>query len=235
MSADSERKPKAPPVLAAALLLLLGAGGGYAFAFVSTEETQRVMWPLGAIIAAAGLYILMRFRRGFTRTSAAVETKPVAQPAAEPAPEVTVGAAPDPMRRDRLDDPIIDLDGPEIDLHTLESLRKLGGDDFVTDVMTQFISEGVLTLFKIAQSINEPNASEYGAHVHALRSSAANVGARRLYKLCLEWRELSETEIVESGAARFLQFQREFSAAERLLTERHKNGGSDVASVAKAG
>lgn len=235
MSAELERRPKAKPVLAAALFLLLGAGGGYAFAFVSTEEAQYVMWPMGAILAAAGIFIFMRFRQGATRVDAAVQAKPLPQPALEPAPEELKAEAPDPMRRDRLDDPIIHLDGPEIDLHTLESLRKLGGDDFVREVMTQFISEGVLTLFKLAQSISEPNAAEYGAQVHALRSSAANVGARRLYKLCLEWRELSESEIAESGAARFLQFQREFSAAERSLTERHKKTARDVASIAKAG
>ncbi len=251
MSAELERRPKARPVLAAALFLLLGAGGGYAFAFVSTEEAQYVMWPAGAIVAAACIFIVMRLLRSVTTPIAAIESKPFAQAAAEPAREpdmaalsatlsgavsgAAVAEAPDPLRRDRFDEPIIHLDGPEIDPHTLESLRTLGGDDFVREVMTQFISEGVLTLFKLAQSITELNSAEYGAQVHALRSSAANVGARRLYKLCLEWRELSESEIGESGAARFLQFQREFSAAERSLTDRHKNTGRDIASVAKAG
>lgn len=235
MSADSERRRKAWPVLAAALFLLLGAGGGYAFAFASTEQTQHVMWPVSAVIAAAGIFVFMRFRRGRAPTIAAGGTASLAHKAAQPAPEPAMAEAPEPMVRAGTDEPMIHLDGPEIDLDTLESLRKLGGDDFVKEVMGQFISEGVVTLFKVAQSIGELNASEYAAQVHALRSSAANVGARRLYKLCLEWRELSESEIAESGSARFLQFQREFSAAERLLTEHHKGAGRDVASIAKAG
>jgi len=71
MSADSERRRKAWPVLAAALFLLLGAGGGYAFAFASTEQTQHVMWPVSAVIAAAGIFVFMRFRRGRAPTIAA--------------------------------------------------------------------------------------------------------------------------------------------------------------------
>ncbi|MDP2355776.1 MAG: hypothetical protein Q8M31_06905 [Beijerinckiaceae bacterium] len=235
MSAKLDRRPKARPVLAAALFLLLGAGGGYAFAFVSTEEAQHYMWPVGAIIAAAVIFILMRFRLGGAPAIAKDKAESLAQPAAQSAPESAMSEAPEPVVRARSDEPIIHLDGPEIDLATLESLRKLGGEDFVKEVVTQFISEGVVTLFKVAQSIGSLDVSEYAAQVHALRSSAANVGARRLYRLCLDWRELSESQIVESGSARFLQFQREFSAAERMLTERHESAGRDVAMIGRTG
>jgi two-component system sensor histidine kinase RpfC len=95
-------------------------------------------------------------------------------------------------------------------------------------------------MFKVAQAVSDGNSVEYGAQVHALRSSAANVGARRLYKLCLEWRELTRDELVASGSSRFVQLQGEFSAAERALRERHDytdraHPKSAVAAMARAG
>lgn len=235
MSADMERRPKARPVLAAALFLLLGAGGGYAFAYASSDEARQGIWPMAAIIAALSVFALMVWHRIAGKTRASNKQSSSTEAAAAPEPTRVEIEAPEAVRRARPDDVLVQLEGPEIDLNTLESLKKLGGDDFVKELMTQFISEGVLTLFKIAQSINEANAADYASQVHALRSSAANVGARRLYRLCLDWRELSDSEIVESGSARFLQLQREFSAAERVLTDLHKITGRHVASVAKAG
>ncbi len=95
-------------------------------------------------------------------------------------------------------------------------------------------------MFKVAQAVSEADSVEYGAQVHALRSSAANVGARRLYKLCLEWRELTRDELLASGSSRFVQLQGEFSAAERALRERHDytdrdRSNRDVAAIARAG
>lgn len=118
------------------------------------------------------------------------------------------------------------VDYPVIDETGLEGLRNLGGQSFVNEIVAQFISEGVLSLHKIGQAIGEANEADYAAHVHALRSSAANVGARRLYNLCLEWRELTPEELAASGSACFARLQGEFAAVEQALNSR-TTGGDD--------
>ena len=231
MASEPHHKSGAGLLSVAIFLLGLGAGVGYAFAGYAPVEAGYMAAPAGAIVTAAGLL-------GFSllwRSKAPAAVQPAASEDVALPAQTKEAAAPEPVRPPQAESELIKLEGPCIDEATLESLRTLGGDDFVKEIMSQFISEGVLTLFKVAQAVGECDSVEYGAQVHALRSSAANVGALRLYKLCLDWRELSQEQLATSGSARFVQLQREFSAAERALKERHDYTDRDVASIARAG
>lgn len=235
MTAESRRKARAFLLSFAVLVLGLGVGASYAFADVAAVDAGRLATPVGDGLTIAGLLGLSMLWRGAKRP--AIEAP---QPGAGDALPTRAVEPPEPVRAPQPEAELIKLDGPCIDDATLESLRKLGGEDFVKEVMSQFISEGVLTMFKVAQAVSEADSVEYGAQVHALRSSAANVGARRLYKLCLEWRELSREELLASGSSRFVQLQGEFSAAERALRERHdytdrERPNPAVAAMARAG
>ena len=57
------------------------------------------------------------------------------------------------------------------------------------------------------------------------------MGARRLYKLCLEWRDLPPDEVAESGSARFVLLQKEFVEAERMLKASGHGGGKVMAAT----
>lgn len=109
------------------------------------------------------------------------------------------------------------IDDPVIDEGALEALKRLGDDAFVSEVVSQFVSEGVSVLMNIARAVGDADAAQFASLAHALRSSAANVGAKRLYRLCLDWRELPRAELVISGPARFVRLQQEFDAAQRAL------------------
>ncbi len=59
---------------------------------------------------------------------------------------------------------------------------------------------------------------------HSLRSSAANLGARRLFAMCLEWRALGAEELAAQGGERIaalratlLETEAELTAAAALL------------------
>jgi hypothetical protein len=226
---------KACALLLSFAVLMLGLGSGAIYAFTDLADAGRLAMSAGPDFTMAGLLGLSLLWRG--KKDASVEA---AQPEADQDATSGMNAPPEPVRAAQPEAELIKLDGPCIDDATLESLRKLGGEDFVKEVMSQFISEGVLTMFKVAQAVSDGDSVEYGAQVHALRSSAANVGARRLYKLCLEWRELTRDELVASGSSRFVQLQGEFSAAERALRERHDytdraHPKSAVAAMARAG
>ncbi len=203
-------------VFFATLMLGIGAGAGYAFAALTPDQTESAVWPAGAGMATIGAISLAAFWR-MKPWRNEVESAPDQSMQMEETQQAQ--PAPEPVRQTAPDQDLIQIEGPVIDHDTLNGLRRLGGDDFVKEIASQFVSESVLGLFKLAQAISECNSAEYGAQVHALRSSAANVGARRLYKLCLEWRELDAQELAASGAARFVQLQKEFSAAERQLKE----------------
>lgn len=103
---------------------------------------------------------------------------------------------------------------PILDPAGLASLRALGDEAFVRDVAEQFITEGRLLMLRVAQATADRNISEFSAHLHALRSSAANVGARRLFALCLAWRNLDASELAGSvGSTRLHVLQQEFETA----------------------
>lgn len=187
----------------ASTLLAAGGAAGYVYATLAGAGL------IAGLIAISGLSVLTLFALTvlLARNARQAKAAPVAV-----------------ARRLKPGDILIPIEGPAIDEDALVGLRKLGGESFVDDVVSQFVSEGVLSLLKIAQAAGEGNAQEYASQVHALRSSAANVGARRLYKLCLEWRDLPPDEVAESGSARFVLLQKEFAEAERMLKARGHGG-----------
>lgn len=113
-------------------------------------------------------------------------------------------------------DPLIPTE-PVLDLSALAALRAIGEEAFVREVAEQFEAEGRVLMLRIAAAVAAGNAGDFAAQTHALRSSAANVGARRVYGLCLKWRELSAHELAADGAARLDALQREFDAATEAL------------------
>ncbi|MBX9758241.1 MAG: hypothetical protein K2Y29_05640 [Beijerinckiaceae bacterium] len=131
-----------------------------------------------------------------------------------------------------------EVSGPVLDENALDALLRLGGDAFVTEVAAQFSAEGTLLLLKVARAVGEADAeadaAEFASHTHALRSSAANVGARRLYQLCLHWRETPSCELAISGSARFVLLQKEFDAAQRALRawrDNRPDGAAEPAAI----
>jgi hypothetical protein len=229
MAAYEARSINLRSACASALLVAAGAGAGLAIGELTPDILKGLALPAGVIAFAAavlcllGLNLMNRLPRSGR------------QPEAGEAAEQSLPVPPTPMRQIQPGDIVVPAEGPVIDQDTLDGLRRLGDEAFVVEVISQFISEGVLALFKIAQAIGEADAVEYAGQVHALRSSAANVGARRLYKLCLEWRELTSEELAGTGGVRFVHLQKEFLAAEKILKDREAQFSRKVAISAAAG
>lgn len=106
---------------------------------------------------------------------------------------------------------------PVLDLSALAALRAIGEEAFVREVAGQFEAEGRVLMLRIASAVAARDAADFAAQTHALRSSAANVGARRLFTLCLNWRDLPAHDLAAGGAARLDALQREFDAASNAL------------------
>jgi two-component system sensor histidine kinase RpfC len=81
----------------------------------------------------------------------------------------------------------------------LEELEKLGGVDFLADLITEFLGDAELLVQSITAAAQKGDLSTFRDRAHALRSAAANVGARGLYDQCLAWRQISLAELTEDG------------------------------------
>jgi two-component system sensor histidine kinase RpfC len=72
----------------------------------------------------------------------------------------------------------------------------------VADLVAQFTSDALGQIDALRQTVQEIDAAGFRDISHSLRSAAANVGARRMFAVCLDWRNATTEEIVEQGDAR---------------------------------
>ncbi|WP_319411975.1 ATP-binding protein [uncultured Cohaesibacter sp.] len=87
----------------------------------------------------------------------------------------------------------------------IEDLRDLGGDQFVVDLAHQFSEDGILALKRLNRAVNECDDEDFRNGAHALRSAAANIGARSVFDLCLSWRDMTAAELDVEGSGHMLR------------------------------
>ncbi len=140
---------------------------------------------------------LVAWLDAFARDKVAGETPPtiVEPPAAAEAPEPT-----------------------PIDDRALHELQSLGGDDFVSEIVDQFLGDAAGVLKNLHSAVADGDVQKFRDEAHALRSCAANVGAQKVYKLCLEWRAIDARELAIEGEMRIRRLEGEFERAREALT-----------------
>jgi CheY-like chemotaxis protein/HPt (histidine-containing phosphotransfer) domain-containing protein len=74
--------------------------------------------------------------------------------------------------------------GPSLDNGALDSLRDLGGDDFLTEVIDTFFADAPTLLATLHSSLDEENAEELRRAAHTLKSNGATLGAGEFAELC---------------------------------------------------
>jgi two-component system, sensor histidine kinase RpfC len=128
----------------------------------------------------------------------------------EPVAEVVDAPVASPVAADR----------PIIDAATCEALEQLGGTEFVDQLLEQFVSDSADALSELAHAVAEENVQSFRNCAHALRSAAANVGAARIYQLCLEWREINDPELSQRGETHLNLLNSEFQRFQREVQSR---------------
>ncbi len=107
---------------------------------------------------------------------------------------------------------------PLADANTLASLASLGGEDFLRELIDEFLSDTRTLLAELRQSAAARDATAFRAQAHALRSGSANVGAARLAALCEPWQTISAEQLAAAGAQHVAQLEAEIDrAADALL------------------
>jgi two-component system sensor histidine kinase RpfC len=120
-------------------------------------------------------------------------------------------------------DPLKLASQPVIDLATCTALERLGGATFVDDLLGQFVSESADAMVALADAVAHENVQEFRNFAHALRSSAANVGAMRVYQMCLEWRQINDRDLALQGERHLRALEEEFDLVRNEVDHRTRS------------
>jgi two-component system sensor histidine kinase RpfC len=192
----------------------------YRFAALGTRAV-----PIVALTADATAEAESRCREA---GMAACLTKPIEPAELIAAIEALVGdAAPRSLQADEAtqaaSDPAeadAETTTPAMDDGKLADLEALGGSAFVDELIATFTDEAARALRALGAAVANEDVTAFRNHAHALRSGAANVGALRVYRMCLDWREIDARELAVEGERHLRDLEREFSEVRAAIAQR---------------
>lgn len=107
-----------------------------------------------------------------------------------------------------------------VDHRAIASLRALGGDDtFFAGVIADFLMDGQAIIQSLEHAIDLGHVGSVREHSHALRSSAAHVGATRLHSVTLDLYDLGPEELKGRGRELLELLRTEFEVVREALEE----------------
>jgi two-component system sensor histidine kinase RpfC len=110
--------------------------------------------------------------------------------------------------------------GAAVDLHTLNELETLGGKEFVDELAAQFLDDAADILRDLTEITASGNVQAFREQAHALRSAAANIGARGIYEMCLAWRQITPKDLASRGEMHLKGLREEFERVRVVLQGR---------------
>jgi two-component system sensor histidine kinase RpfC len=119
-----------------------------------------------------------------------------------------------------------------LDSRTLRELEALGGREFVVELSSEFIEEGVRILEQIGSAVVAGDVLAFHDRLHALRSGAANLGALGLYDICLGLRAISDSDFLANGNEQLGRVRAEFARVEQALRD-YREGDRETRSTAE--
>jgi two-component system sensor histidine kinase RpfC len=139
--------------------------------------------------------------------------KPVALEGARPAPRAAAQGA-----------------AAVVNADTLADLEELGSSPaFMDKLIGVFVADNVTLIAKIESALAARNVAEFRSHLHAMKGSAASMGAERLTGCCKDMGRLSDAEVKLQIPALLKTLREELAVTreslERYLQERRKSTG----------
>jgi two-component system, sensor histidine kinase RpfC len=90
---------------------------------------------------------------------------------------------------------------PILDHAYLDRLRQLDRQDgFLEEVIHDFIADADQLAVQLETAAHQRDAVAFRDCAHAVRSSAAHIGATSIFEMCLAWRHIDPAELAEHGA-----------------------------------
>jgi two-component system sensor histidine kinase RpfC len=109
---------------------------------------------------------------------------------------------------------------PPINTSVLDDLISLGGDrQFFEELVSDFLTDAAELIEEMQEAARTPAVLHFKDRAHALRSSAANVGAMRLHRILLGVRDLNGAEFEGRVADAVQSIREEFERVRQFLLE----------------
>ena len=124
--------------------------------------------------------------------------------------------------------PALDSGRPALDPAKLRNLEALdSGDGFLDGLIDDFLGDAEQIAQRIEAAAAAGRIRELRDQAHALRSSAAYLGATALFELCLGWRDLDDGALAARGKGEMVRMRRELERLRAALAEfQAARGGS---------
>jgi two-component system sensor histidine kinase RpfC len=106
---------------------------------------------------------------------------------------------------------------PALNWAKLEDLEELGGREFVTDLLNDYIVDAISLLDALGGSVEIGNIQGFRDGAHAFRSSAANIGADRLADLCMHLQHIGSDEFAAKAAQHLATLKTEIECVREAL------------------
>jgi HPt (histidine-containing phosphotransfer) domain-containing protein len=107
--------------------------------------------------------------------------------------------------------------GNGLDAHAIDSLRELGGDGFVVEVIDTFLSDAPALVAALRTTNEQGDREALRRAAHTLKSNGEIFGARRFSKLCRELEEHARSGELDGTAELLDRIEREYAALEQTL------------------
>ena len=140
------------------------------------------------------------------------------------APRVALAESPRPSRPEKSGP------APVVNSDTLADLEELGSSPaFMDKLIGVFVADNVTLMAKMESALSARNVAEFRSHLHAMKGSAASMGAERLTSLCRDLGRLSDAEVKLQIVPLLKSLRDELAATreslDRYLQERRKSAG----------
>jgi two-component system sensor histidine kinase RpfC len=107
---------------------------------------------------------------------------------------------------------------PVLDASHLDRLRQLDDhDDFLGGLIRDFIADAEQLVEELETAALDCDPAAFRDRAHALRSSAAHLGATALFELCLQWRGMGTDELAAEGSVYSMRVRSEFERLRKAL------------------
>jgi len=112
----------------------------------------------------------------------------------------------------------------QLDPAALERLRRLGGDEFILKMTDLFLSYSAQKIGEARQALEAANPADLAKAMHAMRSSAGNVGALEVQDLAARIERLATQSQTHSLAALMQELELAFARTKLELENRRQVG-----------
>jgi len=112
-----------------------------------------------------------------------------------------------------------------LDERKLAALAELDrGDGFLAGLVEEFLSDAGALLGELEKAAEAGDSRAFRDIAHALRSSAAHIGAQALFEHCLSWRKLDDHALIMRGRQEVAEARQELERVREAL-RRYRAGG----------